>query len=269
MSVIKIKKPPAPFEVLDRASLQHIRNPIALAVWVYLRSKPEDWEVRESQVCEHFGIGRDRYRAAIRCLVDCHAIDDSRLRDSAGRIVGRAYVVNHSIVRAPEKPDTRVNQEDRAPENPSHGDHGIQQEKNATKSTTATVRLKNPCDGKSGPIKNTEVNTEHRGNTDSATRVAARATANRFDEFWAALPTGHRKDKKEALRIWKRDRLDEKADMIIADIRRRPLEDDQWKRGYGPQPPAYLNGERWEDEYADPARPAGNRPASDGERIFG
>ena len=249
MSVIKIKKPAAPFELLDRASLQHIRNPIALAVWVYLRSKPEDWEVRESQVCEHFGIGRDRYRAAIRCLVDCHAIDDSRLRDSAGRIVGRAYVVNHSIVRSPEKPDTRVNQEDRAPEKP--------------------VRRKTPSDGKSGPLKNTEVNTEHRGNTDSATRVAARATANRFDEFWAALPTGHRKDKKEALRIWKRDRLDEKADMIIADIRRRPLEDDQWKRGYGPQPPAYLNGERWEDEYADPARPAGNRPASDGERIFG
>lgn len=252
MSVIKTTKPETPFEVIDRASLQQIASPIALAVWVYLRSKPENWEVREADITEHFGIGRDRYRASIRYLTQCGAIEDKRIKDNAGRIIGRQYVVNYSVTRAPEKPNTRANQEGRAPEKP--------------------VRRKTPSDGKSAPLKNTEVNTEDRVNTEHCAAKAARvASPSRFDEFWQAWPSGYRKrDKAAAAKAWKRHKLDSIAEMIIADVRRRPFEDGQWKKGYAPMPSTYLNGKRWEDEYETPGENHANnqpsRPKSAAER---
>jgi hypothetical protein len=77
VSIVKVKKPEAPFEVIDRASIGSIRDPTALAIWIYLRSKPEGWVVRPSAVMEHFGIGRDKYRSAVRYLTRCgHGIGE-------------------------------------------------------------------------------------------------------------------------------------------------------------------------------------------------
>lgn len=74
-----------------------------------------------------------------------------------------------------------------------------------------------------------------------------------FDRFWDAWPAGHRKrGRKTALGAWQSHHLEPMAEMIIADVRRRALHDEQWLRGYAPMPQTYLRGARWEDEYAGP-----------------
>lgn len=76
----------------------------------------------------------------------------------------------------------------------------------------------------------------------------AKAPCARFEEFWLAYPRDRRRDKKKALATWKRRNLDSMADLIIADVKNRVDNDDQWIRGFSPQPTTYLNGDRWEDE---------------------
>jgi uncharacterized phage protein (TIGR02220 family) len=179
MSIVKIRKPLGPFEVIDKASIESIRDPVALAVWVYLRSKPEGWIVRETDVREHFDLGRDRYRAAVRYLCEAGATVDARIHDKNGHIVGRELIVNFavsddwiSVHRAPEnpshgasngagsdrKPENPAHGASRAPENPSHGVH---------RAPEKTVTRETPSDGFSAPLVNKDLtqSTEELGNT--------------------------------------------------------------------------------------------------------
>jgi uncharacterized protein YdaU (DUF1376 family) len=82
-------------------------------------------------------------------------------------------------------------------------------------------------------------------------------TASRFDEWWDAYDL--KKNRKKALEIWKRRKLDGMADELIADAQNRHQHDADWKRGFQPHPTTYLNGDRWNDELATP-RQGTNRP---------
>lgn len=66
-----------------------------------------------------------------------------------------------------------------------------------------------------------------------------------FEEFWEAYP--NKTGKKPCLEKWKRRKLDEKADEIIADVRQKTLNDERWLSGFIPNPETYLNQERWND----------------------
>lgn len=68
----------------------------------------------------------------------------------------------------------------------------------------------------------------------------------RFSEFWAVYPV--KKDRKTCAQKWKSRNLDRLADMIIADVTRRRIDDVQWQNGYIPHPKTYINGDKWEDE---------------------
>ena len=69
----------------------------------------------------------------------------------------------------------------------------------------------------------------------------------RFQDFWFIYP--RKKDKKRAHNIWRREKLDNKADMIIEDVKHRLQNDSSWKdETYIPHPSTYLSFERWTDE---------------------
>ena len=68
----------------------------------------------------------------------------------------------------------------------------------------------------------------------------------RFDEFWEVYPK--KRAKKDALAKWKRKGLDKIADQLIADVKNRIENDDEWRGGFIPHPTTYINGERWNDE---------------------
>lgn len=80
------------------------------------------------------------------------------------------------------------------------------------------------------------------------------AGAGRFADFWKAYP--RHEDRKKAENVWKRKRLDEKADLLIADVVRRAAKHRSWLEGFVPHPTTYLNGERWQDDIDE--RPAHN-----------
>ena len=81
----------------------------------------------------------------------------------------------------------------------------------------------------------------------------------RFDEFWTVYP--RKRKKKPAKDIWRRKKLDRLADTLIADVQARIANDDQWKKGFIPDPTTYLNQERWEDEL----KREDSKPTLDGE----
>lgn len=85
-------------------------------------------------------------------------------------------------------------------------------------------------------------------------------TAARFPEFWAAYP--NKKGKADALRAWKRKRLDAKADALIAHVAHMAANDDGWRRGFIPMGSTYLNGDRWDDEPTGPPSAATQEPSN-------
>ena len=71
-----------------------------------------------------------------------------------------------------------------------------------------------------------------------------------FKRWWAAYPK--KVKKKNARDVWRRKRLDARADALIADVQRRIEGDRRWLDGYVPDPTTYLNQERWNDELQAP-----------------
>jgi hypothetical protein len=69
-----------------------------------------------------------------------------------------------------------------------------------------------------------------------------------FAAFWTAYPaTARRVAKSKCLEVWKRDRLEERADAIVAHVRTMAAS-QQWRDGYEPAPLVYLNQKRYDDE---------------------
>lgn len=73
-------------------------------------------------------------------------------------------------------------------------------------------------------------------------------TPSRFEEFWNSWPRSDRKrNKADCQRIWSRKKLNDIADVIIADVLFRAKSDRLWLDGYDPMPSTYLNKRTWED----------------------
>lgn len=68
----------------------------------------------------------------------------------------------------------------------------------------------------------------------------------RFDEFWNAYP--RKRDKDKARKAWIKHNLNEKADLLLADIKKRLALDAQWMdKQFIPYPTTYMNNARWTD----------------------
>lgn len=74
--------------------------------------------------------------------------------------------------------------------------------------------------------------------------------AARFEDFWTVYP--NKKGKADAMKAWKRKRLDDLAERIIADVLARAVGDRQWLDGYIPHGSTYVNGEGWQDAIEPP-----------------
>jgi hypothetical protein len=81
----------------------------------------------------------------------------------------------------------------------------------------------------------------------------------RFEEFWTAWPKNERKqDKVKCADKWRRQNLDEIADLILADIAVK-RKTEKWQGGFIEAPLVYLNGRRWQD---------GVTPTDSGEQVM-
>ena len=82
----------------------------------------------------------------------------------------------------------------------------------------------------------------------------------RFEEFWNLYPK--KKSKPDALRAWKRHKLDSAFDAIITGLNTYKASSDWLKNGgqFIPYPATFLNQRRWEDEIATTQGPASITP---------
>ena len=75
LDMLKLKQEKIPFTLHLNYVLQNVRHPLALAIWVYLTSLPDDWEVHRTQLMAHFEVGRDKIKAALSYLNENHLIE--------------------------------------------------------------------------------------------------------------------------------------------------------------------------------------------------
>jgi hypothetical protein len=148
----------------------------------------------------------------------------------------------------------------------------IKDEQTRNKRATAGARGGNPVLIKRKNLVNHLVN--HEVNPDpTPASASASATALKkqdkkqtclhFEKFWNAYP--RKENKKKAIEAWKRNNLDQRFEMVIADVLKRKVQHKPWTLGYTPHAVTYINQERWNDEIDNSSRnerTQGNRPLS-------
>ena len=87
-----LKKVGGSYVVLPNDSMSLIRDPVSMAIWAYLLSKPESWVVRNAEIQERFDIGRDKTTASLSHLRDLGLVWAEFIRDDHGRVISRNLV---------------------------------------------------------------------------------------------------------------------------------------------------------------------------------
>ena len=77
--------------MISREVVQSIDNPLALAIWVYLQSKSDDWKVVENDILRQFTVGRTSYLKAMKCLRDAKLYAVQRLKNDTNQFVGSIF----------------------------------------------------------------------------------------------------------------------------------------------------------------------------------
>lgn len=119
----------------------------------------------------------------------------------------------------------------------------------------ATSAISNLRRGKTSPARGTDPVPAPEHKQEEAIQATGKEqterVASRFDEFYLAYPRKEGKPKAE--KAWRGAKLDKLADKILADVIERAGDEGGWKgteTRFIPLPATYLNGRRWEDEWA-------------------
>ena len=91
-----------PYTSISNNVVESVKNPDALAIWVFLQSKSNNWTVIGSFLQKHFSIGRARYAKAMLCLKDMGLIEYSLSRDEDGKISGNKITVRYDLPSSTE-----------------------------------------------------------------------------------------------------------------------------------------------------------------------
>jgi len=79
----------------------------------------------------------------------------------------------------------------------------------------------------------------------SALKNTSASADDSFTKFWSVYPRKELKKKTEE--IWKRKKFGQHIEKIISFVE-EAKKSDRWKKGFIKQPPAFLNGECWNDD---------------------
>lgn len=111
-----------PYTIICNETINRIKNVDALAIFVYLSTKPHNWSIYLQEVGAHFGMGRDKTRNAFNYLKEIGLLLVKQHRDEEGKFVQNEFILKHFIDKnqetdpftenpAPEKP-ALLNKED-------------------------------------------------------------------------------------------------------------------------------------------------------------
>lgn len=84
-----------PYTAISNAVVDSINNPDALAIWTFLQTKSNGWNVIGSYLMDKFGIGRKRYADAMKHLTGMGLVEYKTTRNDQGQVTGKRIVVNY------------------------------------------------------------------------------------------------------------------------------------------------------------------------------
>lgn len=100
-----LKKLNLPFSAVIHKTLDLIKDPGTLAIYVYLSTKPEDWVIQETELMRRFGKGRDFIHARLKDLREIGLLVTKPTRNEKGHITGWKTML-YSHLGAVDTPDT-------------------------------------------------------------------------------------------------------------------------------------------------------------------
>jgi len=220
----------APFTQLYNKVLQTCTNMEAIAVWAYLQSQSDNWQLNPTQLRKHFKVGKEKIYSVLNYMIECKLIVRHVQYDKMHRHVSTSYTVLDGMeyispvtvlegsvqecAPVPEKPEAET------PE-PENQDYKKEREKEK---------------------KDKDINI----NNISATDVTHESEPCAFNEFWNIYPV--KKNKIRAKKIWDKKKLNKIAVLICNDVSNRQVNDSAWAdEQYIPHPSSYLQNERWTD----------------------
>lgn len=119
--------------ILFTKTIQSIKNPNNLAVYVYLASKPPEWNVNVKELMSHFThMGRDKIRKCLNDLSMMGLVERKEIRNETGTFSSSKY--NYYIYLSPQ-PCFKAMDEPApdlpAPDLPAPENQGIYKEKSS------------------------------------------------------------------------------------------------------------------------------------------
>ena len=219
-----ISKNSSNFTVFPNKVLQGLNYCLeALGLFVYLASLPPAWTFHKSHLSASCNIGANKLDKLLKVLAHHNMVSVQQVRDAQGRFA-------HFDVQIFDGSDFI-----------SHENNDLEnrvQPFNENRGTVNGAMVLEPIN---------TINKKETKNIKQKLLSASEDARDRFGEFWAAYP--RKVNKMRAAKIWKSQKLDERATEILADISKRKALDAQWLQlQYIPHPTTYLNGQRWEDE---------------------
>ena len=212
MNIHKLKKhqDEIPYFMISREVVQSIDNPLALAIWVYLQSKSDDWKVVENDILRQFTVGRTSYLKAMKCLRDANLYAVQRLKNDTNQFVGSIF----HIYEVPTSTDFHTDGEPHL--------------RDATRMESHTHITEN------------DIPTEEEIITENDKALLASV---RWQDFWENYPK--KVAKIPAQKAFYRLSVEKQVAAVLDNAAQRYA---GRRKGIIPNPATYLNGELWNDE---------------------
>lgn len=235
MSIVKnkpayLKHSKSSFAIVLNETIEAIQDPAALGIYLYLASKPNDWEISATNLKNRFGVGTDFIKKRLSILKKAGLLKSVPVKNAKGQVISWEMVLYN-------QPQELVDAE---------SEHEIQ-------------KVENPPCGKPTHVEDPHITNKRvkQIKEDNKPPIPPKGDCERFEDFWLAYPV--KKGKEACRQKWRRLKLDDKADEIISALETQKLNDRAWLGGYIPYPLKYLNQQLWTDEID--MRPSGGTPA--------
>lgn len=232
------------FTTLLNSTMNNIKNTAALGVYCYLAGKPSGWIICKKELQNHFSCGREHIDTCMKFLKNIGAIEITLNRDNQGKCIGWTTVLKRKLSPIIQNTGFPYSGDDPHPDTPLSR---IRVSRNTVK----------PESGFPAPIKERYIQKKEHNKPP----IPPEGVAEGFPEFWNLYP----KKKGRALceAKWKQKNLDTIASVIIEKLKQQIELDDEWLRGYVPNPSTYISQARWEDEISKPREQAAKKKDKD------
>jgi hypothetical protein len=117
-----LRHQPSPYTNIINETMALIPDAAALGIYVYLLSKPENWEIHITELMRRFNKGRDYIASKLKILKEIGLYKVQSIRDSSGKILHWETVLYKYIPnQITENPESGKEANSQITENPESG----------------------------------------------------------------------------------------------------------------------------------------------------